>query len=65
MRDVRQRFRENKRYGKELLLSSNLMAQACTDALSNIAGWQVKHKDRASKEDIIEQINKLIMRLFE
>ena len=64
VRDVKQRFREAEQSGKDLLLSPDLMAQAYTGALINIARWWVKHKDQASKEDVIMQITKLIERLY-
>ena len=64
VRDVKQMFRDDENSGVELLLSPDLMAQAYTGALINIARWWVKHKDRASKEDIIMQITKLINRLY-
>ena len=64
VRDVKQMFRDDESRGAELLLSPDLMAQAYTGALINIARWWVKHKDRASKEDIIMQITKLISHLY-
>lgn len=64
VRDVKQRFREAEQSGKDLLLSPDLMAQAYTGALINIARWWVKHKDQASKKDVIMQITKLIKRLY-
>ena len=64
VRDVKQMFRDDENSGVELLLSPDLMAQAYTGALINIARWWVKHKDRASKEDIIMQITKLISHLY-
>ena len=64
VQDVKEKFREAEKNGKELLLSANLMAQAYTGALVNIARWWVQHKDQASKEEIVEQITKLIEKLY-
>lgn len=64
VRDVKQMFRDDENSGVELLLSPDLMAQAYTGALINIARWWVRHKDLASKEDVIMQITKLIKRLY-
>ena len=65
VRDVKQMFRDDESSGVELLLSPDLMAQAYTGALINIARWWIRHKDLASKEDVIMQITKLIKRLYE
>ena len=64
VRDVKQMFRDDENNGIELLLSPDLMAQAYTGALINIARWWIRHKDLASKEDVIKQITKLVKRLY-
>ena len=64
VRDVKQMFRDDESRGAELLLSPDLMAQAYTGALINIARWWIRHKDLASKEDVIMQITKLISHLY-
>ena len=65
MRDVKARFREDEKNGKELLLPPELMAQAYTGALINIARWWFDHKDSAGKEDMILQITKFIKKLYD
>ena len=65
VRDVKQHFRQDEKNGKKLLLSSELMAQAYTGALINIARWWVRHKDRAGKEEMIRQITPMVRRLYE
>lgn len=62
--DVKQRFREEEKNGKELLLSADLMAQAYTGALINLARWWVRHKDDIPKEEVIRQITVLFNRLY-
>ena len=64
VKDVREKFREDAKNGKELLLSPDLMAQAYTGALINIAQWWFKHKNHTSKEEIVDQIKILIERLY-
>ena len=65
VRDVKQHFRQDEKNGKKLLLSPELMAQAYTGALINIARWWVRHKDRAGKEEMIRQITPMVRRLYE
>ena len=65
VRDAKQHFRQDEKNGKKLLLSSELMAQAYTGALINIARWWVRHKDRAGKEEMIRQITPMVRRLYE
>ena len=62
VRDVKQHFRNDAQNGVELMLSPDLMAQAYTGALVNIARWWVNHKQSASKEEMVGQITKLIKR---
>ena len=61
--DVKEHFLEDRRNGKELLLAPELMAQVFTGALINLARWWLAHKQEASKDDMIEQINTLLNRL--
>lgn len=62
--DVKQRFLEDERSGKKLPLSPALMAQAYTGALMNITRWWIRHKDQASKEEIISQLTALMHQLY-
>ena len=62
VRDVKERFRNDAKNGVELMLAPELMAQAYTGALVNIARWWVTHKQSASKEEMVGQITKLIKR---
>ena len=64
IRDVKNRFREDEKNGKKFMLSSDLMAQAYTGALMNIARWWIRHKDQATKEEVICQFTKLIEKLY-
>lgn len=64
VRDVKAQFKKDEKSGKELLLPADLMAQVYTGALVNIVRWWVTHKDKASKEDMLKQITKLIEKLY-
>ena len=64
IRDVKNRFREDEKNGKKFMLSSDLMAQAYTGALMNIARWWIRHKDQATKEEVICQFTQLIEKLY-
>lgn len=64
LRDVKHRFREDERNGKQLLLSPDLMAQVYTGALMNVARWWTRHKEQTDKEEIIAQLTALIDRLY-
>ena len=46
------------------MLSPDLMAQVYNGALMNITRWWTRHKDRATREEVIEQVTKLIEKLY-
>ena len=64
IRDVKNRFHADEKDGRKFMLSPDLMAQAYTGALMNIARWWIRHKDHASKEEIISQITKMLEQLY-
>lgn len=62
--DVKKCILEDQKRGKVPVLSPDLMAQAFTGALVNLARWWVVHKEQISKEELIEQLTGLIQSVY-
>lgn len=64
VQDVRQRLKNDQKNGAALLLAPEILAQAYTGALVNIARWWFNHKDQASKEEIVVQTAALLEKIY-
>ena len=63
-RELKQQICEDEKKGIPPLLPADLLAQAYTGALMSTARWWVHHRDQISKEEILNQMTKLICRLY-
>lgn len=60
---VREQLRQDAQKGMPLLLSPDLMAQVYTGALISFIRWWLSHREQTSKEEILEQVTRLILKL--
>jgi AcrR family transcriptional regulator len=61
--DIAQKLRDDKDSGVELPAIPEIMAQVFTGALTSTAKWWVNHKDKLSKDEVIEQLAGVMLRV--